>query len=161
MCLKIFVLIFILSCQQGLIKLERDDFSIHYPFGLILDESGKEGTLFILKTEKENSEDVFIENINLVKANIGNLSFDDLRTKTIRDVKKIANVLEDDKIKVNGNDCLRIIFELSEQGQKMKVMQHFIIKKEKIYVLTFTSESKNYETYFNAMNETLLSFKLK
>ncbi len=163
---KLYVIMFTilgLSCskEEKFIELQREEFVVLYPPSLILDESHDNGTIFILRTNEENDNDTFIENINLVKADAANLSFDDLAAKTIRDIETIAKPLEVSRIKVNDSDCLRVIFELSNSNKNMKVLQHFFVKKEKVYILTFTSEAEKFKQYFDDMNSVFMSFELK
>ena len=149
-----------LSCgQQEIVNLDRKDFSISYPKHLILDESGEGGINLILKTSKENDKDVFIESINLIKRNLTGFTFSEIAQKTIEDIESCATIIENKKIKLNGNDCLRIVFELSQQNVDIKIIQHLILSNGKLYLLTFTCEKKNFSKYFNDFNSVLLSFK--
>lgn len=163
--IKKYIVIFIilsLGCKkEGIIKLERKDFLVSYPSSLILDENGEEGAVFVLRFPKEDENDFFVENINLVRVNTGDLSFKDLTSKTIKEIISVADILENRAIKVNNSDCLRIIFKLSEKGKKMKVIQHFFMKNKRVYVLTFTSEEEKFNQYYDDANSVLMSFKIK
>ncbi|CAM1362363.1 hypothetical protein TPENAI_20401 [Tenacibaculum litopenaei] len=152
-----------LGCSQkeNFMYLEKEDFIVSYPVSLSLTEEGDEGTVFVLRTSKEDENDSFVENINLVTVNIGNLNFDSLTSKAIIDIDKIADIIENRRIKMKGSECLRVIFQLSEQGKRIKVIQHFYVKEEKAYVLTFTSEERNFNKFFDKANSVLMSFRLK
>lgn len=155
--------VLVLACNQkeSLVDFEKEDFIVSYPVSLSITEEGEGGTVFILRTSKEGEDDSFIENINLVKSSIGNFSFEALTSKAISDIKGVADIVENKRIKINGSDCLRIIFKLSEEGKKMKVIQHFFVNKKKAYVMTFISEEGKFNKFFDEANSVLMSFKLK
>ena len=151
----------IVCCQNKKeIILDREDFSISYLKYLKLDESGHGGSSFILSVPHE-SNDNFVENINLIKTKLVNPDFKQFTNKTISDVSNIANIIENKIIDLNGEKCLRLIFELREQETDIIVTQHTYIKNSMAYILTFTTESKNYNKYLKEMNEILMSFKIK
>lgn len=151
-----------LSCQQETFKeLEREKFSMSYPSYLNLDESGDGGTLFILKVKQSGNEDNFVDNINLIEGRIGTLNFEKIASKSIEDIKNIANIVENKKTKQNGVDCLRVVFETTEKNLHLTVIQHILVKNKKVYVLTFTCETKDFKGYSKDIDKSLLSFKLK
>ena len=152
----------ILSCKQEkkVILLEKENFSISYPKHLILDENSEEGIVLAIKTLKENKDDTFIDNVNLIVNNSNGLSFSEIIQKTIKDISVITNIQESKNIKLNGKDCLRIIFELNMQDVNLKVIQHLILENGKLYLFTVTCEKKNFSKYFNDFNSILLSFKV-
>ena len=160
--LNFLILLSTASCKQESRKVHTtDEFTITYPSSLELDQSGQEGTSFILKTEKQGDNDVFVENINLATKNVGNVSFDEFSTKTEKDIKSAVSIKEAKRIKLNNSDCLRLVFNLVQNNVELTFVQHYYIKNKKAYVLTFSSESKMYDSFFEDMNKTLLSFKLK
>ena len=157
-----FILINTLSCAQvNRTVLEKEDFSISYPSSLNLDDSGKEGTRFILTADKDGKDDIFVENINLSTQNVGNIAFDELIKKTEREVSSVAKIVEKKVIDINGRKCFSLKITATQNGVDAIFLQHYYIKNQKVYVLTFSSESKMYDSFFEDMNKTLLSFKLK
>lgn len=152
----------VVSCQQDSgVKLDREDFSISYPSHLNLDESGKEGTAFILTAEKEGGNDVFVENINLVIKNVGDVNLDEFSKRTEKEIGTVANIIESRRLKMNGKDCFRIVVKTTQNKVDLTFVQHYYIENQKVYLLTFSSETKVYDDYFDEMNEVLLSFELK
>lgn len=152
-----------LSCTQVKFnKLNKETFSINYPSYFELDESGESGTSFILTSTKEsNRENDFVENINLIIADVGNLTFNEIADKSVNEVKSIATILENKKFKQNGNDCLRLVFKAVQGKYHLTVTQHLLVKKGKVYVLTFTSDSEDYQDYLKDVDSSISSFKLE
>ena len=90
-----FMLLFIfVGCMQSSnnIMLQKKDFSISYPSHLELDESAVEETIFILKTNLKDEEDIFVENINLVTKPSDDVEFVDFVEATQREIKGFAEV---------------------------------------------------------------------
>jgi len=150
-------------CQKDTkIKIERDEFIISYPSELILDENIQGRTSFVLTTHKNGQEDAFIENINLVIKNLeSNITLDELSKQTKNEISKIADIIEDKKLKINEKDCYRIILKATQNGIDLTFIQHYYIENQKIYLLTFSSETRVYNDYFNQMNKVLMSFEIK
>ena len=159
--LNFLILLSTVSCDQELNTLDNNDFIISYPTGLKLDDTGKDGVLFILSTAKDGINDNFIENINLASQYVGDISFEDFIVKTEKEIKSVAELLETKQIRVNGRDCLSLKIKVKQNNLDLTFIQHYYIKNQKVYVLTFSSESKMYDSFFEDMNKTLLSFKLK
>lgn len=159
-----FILLFIfVGCMQSSnnIMLQKKDFSISYPSHLELDESAVEETIFILKTNLKDEDDIFVENINLVTKPSDDVEFVDFVEATQREIKGFAEVLESKVLHSKGKDYLRIIFKLKQNNLNLIFIQHYFIANNKIYVLTFSSESEAFNEYFKEMNDVLMSFTLK
>ncbi|WP_340067357.1 PsbP-related protein [Ascidiimonas aurantiaca] len=151
------------SCQSQLstIELDRKEFNVSYPESFVLDESGQNNTVFVLKTKAENANDTFIENINLATQPITNSSFDDFVSKTISEISAVGKLIEKKKLNVDGLDCLKLKFVLTQNNIPLTFVQHYYIKNGKVYVLTLSSESSKYEKYLNLFEVVLSTFTLK
>lgn len=159
---KFLVLFSIFSCQdQGIKIFDREEFSIEYPSNLEFDESGNEGVIFALKTQQKDEIDIFIENINLATQEVGNISLEEFISKTKPEINSIAKIVEDKVLIIKGERCHRLVFELTQNNIPLKFIQHNYVKNKKVYVLTFSSEAKEYDRYYSEMNDVLMSFKLK
>ena len=77
-------------------KFDHPQYSIEYPENWILDESGKAGTSFAMHPISETNKD-FVENINLIKQNLGEneLSIEELKSIV---EKQASNMLDNSKI---------------------------------------------------------------
>ncbi|PKD18038.1 hypothetical protein APR41_18165 [Salegentibacter salinarum] len=157
-----FILISTLGCaQDNWVTLEKEDFSISYPSSLNIDDSGKEGTQFILTTDKDGEDDNFIENVNLSTQKVGAVTFDEYIKKMEREVSGIAKIIEKKKLEINGNKCYSLKMKATQNGVDAIFLQHFYIENQKAYVLTFSSEAKVYDDYYDEMNRVLRSFEIK
>lgn len=161
MLIKILVVICFISCQEDKKDiLETEKYSISYPIHLELDQSGQDGTSFILKTEKENESDTFIENINLVVSNVGKMTFNQLSNKAIEDITNVANIVEKRELNINGTNCFKLVFEITQNNVGFTVIQHYFLEEQTVYLLTFTSETSRLDKYLDEVNQVLSSFKL-
>lgn len=149
---------------KGKIKeINRDEYSIFYDSILRLDETGNNGVEFYLFTEKEDSKDDFVENINLMIQNLEGLNIDLNKFVAITEDQILANgeLIRSKRIIVNGNECHSITYEGIFNGFHLMFLQYNIVKKNKAYVLTYTAKRKDFEKYFNEMELIMKSFKVK
>ena len=157
----------LVSCQEKNKKelsiLNKEEFKISYSSNLKLDESGKNGMLFLLLTEKTNSEDNFVENINLMKQDLENLNLnlDKYVEITEKQINENGKLLESKRLKRNGSEYHRLVYEAFLNNFDLKFIQYDFIKNNKAYVLTFTAKKEEFEKYEKNMEEIMKSFKLK
>lgn len=149
------------SCQQEKFKkLTLKEISISYPSYLELSKDNREGVVFALMTKKKNDKDVFIENVNLVSENVNNTDFTIYVESVKEQISKLADIVESKIFKNNDQIYYRIIFSLTQNNIDLKVIQHYYLYKNKIYVLTFTSQLKEFNDYVKDINNSFLSFKI-
>ncbi|MDM1044458.1 hypothetical protein HX004_13810 [Myroides sp. 1354] len=152
-----------LSCSHHIEtnKFETNEFSIIYPEKLVFNDGNEEGAVFILKSTPTSPDDVFIENINLVTQEVNEVEFVEFANQTVSKIEGFAEVEKSEIININTINCLRIVFSMKQNNLDLKFIQHYLIKGNKMYLLTFSSESKFYNDYYEEMNNVLMSFKLK
>lgn len=154
-------------CQVKPIKeiliLNKTEFKISYSSDLKLDESGKNGMTFLLLTERTNSEDNFAENINLMKQDLEklNLNLDKYIEITEKQVTEIGKLIESKRLKRNGTEYQRLVYEAFLNNFDLKFLQYDFIKNNIAYILTFTAKKEDFEKYLKNMEEIMKSFKLK
>ena len=143
--------------------LNKTEFQISYSSDLKLDESGKNGMTFLLLTEKTNSEDNFAENINLMRQDLEklNLNLDKFVEITEKQITENGKLVESKKLKKNGTEYQRIVFEAFLNNFNLKFLQYNFFKNNKIYILTFSAKEEEFEKYQKNMEEIMKSFKLK
>ncbi|ELI6456126.1 hypothetical protein RRM46_002371 [Flavobacterium psychrophilum] len=143
--------------------LNKTEFKISYSSDLKLDESGKNGMTFILLTERTNSEDNFSENINLMKQDLEklNLNLDKYVEITEKQVTEKGKLIESKRLKRNGTEYQRLVYEAFLNNFDLKFLQYDFIKNNKAYILTFTAKKEEFEKYLKNMEEIMKSFKLK
>lgn len=141
-------------------------FSINYPSTWGLDQSGQMGTSLILFSPLESEQDTFRENVNVIVQDLKGMDIDlDKYTEISEDqVKKLITnsaIVESKRIK-NGNSEYHKIIYTGEQGLfKLTFEQYYWVKKDKAYVLTFTSEQDKFEHFKETGEEILNSFEHK
>jgi hypothetical protein len=149
--------------KNDLSILNKEEFKISYPTNLKLDESGKNGMIFILFTEKSNSTDNFAENINLMIQDLSQLDINldkyvQISEKQITDRGKL---FESKRIKKNGTEYQRLIYELYVNKFDLKFLQYYFVKNKKVYLLTFSCKKEEFEKYLKNIETVMKSFTLK
>ncbi|MEW7279222.1 hypothetical protein ABW636_11570 [Aquimarina sp. 2201CG1-2-11] len=157
-----FFILTLLSCQTNENKkgkeFKTEKYSITYPSNLKLEEK-VDGAEFILSTEKSSEQDSFIESINLVVQDV-NISFKDYIPYCEDEIKKAAELISSEVISNNGRETHRIEFTLKQNGIQLSFIQHSLIVDNKLFMLTFSCESEEFDNYKSQMENTMLSFKV-
>ncbi|QKX04160.1 hypothetical protein HN014_04300 [Aquimarina sp. TRL1] len=151
-----------LTCQTNerkLIEFKTDTYSIFYPSDLKLDKSKTDGTEFMLFTDKTSQNDNFIENINLIIHNNYNSNLKGYVEYANKEIRKVARIKRTEIINNNGIKTHRMIFEIEENNTQLTILQHSLIANNKLFILTFSSKSKEFSTYRKKMEGVMLSFK--
>lgn len=139
-----------------------EDYFIAYPKGWDLQKSDNKGVEFILFSRQQEA-DPFRENISLViqevKEGTSLESFIELTEAELRNVMKTSRVSANsfDKIK-NRHE---LVYSVNVSAAYLKVKQHFYLKENKVYILTFTALQKSYDDYKKRANSILESFRFK
>jgi hypothetical protein len=143
--------------------LNKTEFKISYSSDLKLDESGKNGMIFLLLTEKTNSEDNFAENINLMKQDLEklNLNLDKYVEITENQIAERGKLIESKRFKRNGTEYQRLVYESFINNFDLKFLQYDFYKNNKAYILTFSAKKEEFDRYLKSMEEIMKSFKLK
>ena len=152
------------TCQnylfgQEYLEFRKNEVFIEYPSHFTLDTSGVEGAIFVLSTQKSNSDDLFVENINLV-AQPSNESFDAFLKKTEAQISEVAEIVENEMVSGNGKDYKRLVFKLQSNGFGLTIIQHIFDYSGKVYALTFSGETAELDKYVGVVNKVFNSFKL-
>ena len=139
-----------------------DRYSIKYPSSWRIDTSNNSGTEFAIFSPKENTEDKFLENVNLIIQNLSgknidldkyaNLSENQIKTNAI-DLKEFQMT----KMKKGLNEYYKLTYEMTYGNFKLFTEQYYFIKDEHAYVITFSSEINKSKI---AGEEILASFSL-
>lgn len=139
----------------------KTDFSVHYPPGWQLDETGQMGTTFIVLSKTESAKDKFRENINLIIQDLSNHNLDlegytDLSKKQIMSMFADANLQEVSSKRRHGLNYSKLIYSGTQNGFALKFVQYYWVEKKKAYVLTFTSEQNEFANYWNNTAEKIM-----
>lgn len=126
--------------------------SIYYPDEMIVDTSGRMGTLFVLKTPLEDSADQFLENFNLLEPQevYLSLSIEDYGRESVRNIINMLDsvkIIWQDTITISGDSIYKVVYDFQMGKFPLRALQYYYKKKEHYYILTFTAEQKAYEKF--------------
>ena len=169
--MKLKLLLIVLMTSQIIIsqnnypnEINKNGYSITYPSELRLDESGRNGTEFFLFTEKTNAGDDFTESINLIIQDLTNMNIDLNKFVEITEgqVRGAGKLISSERIATKGNqEYQKLVYELKMGDKVLKIFQYDFVKDEKAYILTFTSESSEFDNYSKEMIKIMNTFKLE
>lgn len=146
-------------------KYDHPEYSIEYPENWILDESGREGSSFVIYPNLETDK-VFVENINLVKQNLGQNDFTIEQLKSIIE-NQVSNMLDDSKIILTeiinekGISYHKLLVKGHSGGMNFISRIHTIPFENNLFTLTLVSQTEDYENIKTVSNQIMNSFTLK
>lgn len=147
------------------ILLERTNFSMEIPTNWELDESKQMGTSFILYSQFTHPKDRFKENVNLFIQDLAEQEID-LKTFTEISVGQVetyitnAEIIESSEKKANGLNFQKLVYT-GEQGVfQLRFEQYFWVENGSAYVLTFTSEKNQFDSFEEVGHKIMDSFIL-
>ena len=134
-------------------------------------EQSKSENVLVFKTKRESSSATFQDNFNVIVQDLGaeKMSLDDYSELTYNQVKQavgekfILNFKDATLSGIKAKDMSYIIPKDSTRKRylDLEVHQKWIVKGNKAYVLTYTSQKENYEKYKVIVEKMFSSFKLK
>lgn len=146
------------------LTLNEKEFSVSYPKDWDLDQKGQMGTSFILFSKPSSPQDLFRENVNLLIQNLAgmNINLDKYVEISEEQIKTmIANSQLIESKRMSGTLPFHKEIYTGDQGiLKLKFEQYYWVKDEKAYVLTFTAEVNQFDTFKQTAEAILKSFKL-
>jgi hypothetical protein len=144
-------------------KFSKDNYRIEYPKSWRIDTSRLMSTEFFLFAPLENQTDKFSENVNLIIQDLTGQSvnletYKSLTDKQIAEFTNESKVFESIIIKNNNKEYFKIVYTMTQGKSKLMITSICIIKNEKAYLLTFTTELEKYELYKKTGERILNSF---
>jgi len=141
----------------------KDNFIIEYPKSWRIDTSRLMGTEFFLFAPLENQTDKFSENVNLIiqdltGQNVNLETYKSLTDKQISEFTNKSKVFESLIKKAKNRDYFKVVYTITQGKSKLMITSICIIKNEKAYLLTFTTELERYELYKKTGEQILNSF---
>ena len=163
---SLFFLVLILflfsGCKNDNLKdINNNEYSLSYPKYMVL-EDNIDGVEFILFTERKNVDDTFIENINLIIQDFGNMDLDLDKYVEISEeqISEDNGKLISSETKTTENSKYqRLIYSMKMNNRNLMYLQHYHIHKNKAYILTFSSDKDEFKNYVDEMEKIMLSFK--
>ena len=165
--ITLLVMPFGVFAQQAAWKnIDQTAYKLSYPGDWVLDEGGQMGTRFILFSALESTEDLFKENVNLIIQDLTGYNLDldkyaQLSENQIKSMITNVNIIEHKRVSTGAVPHYKIIYTGDQGAFKLTFEQYYFVKDNKAYVLTFTSEQKNFEKYKADGEKILESFALK
>lgn len=155
----LFVILLILTgCQTSDLKHIDGNFSISYPNYFEIYDDHNTQALLALIIPKEDKEDNYSENFNIIVADIERIDFKSFVKSKERVIDSIAKLVKSEKLE--EHKCFRFVFELTVNNLDLTFIQYFYNNSNKVYTLTFGCETKDYGRYKNDINRMFLSFKI-
>src|SRR3989338_2118565 len=138
-------------------------FTVTYPKNWWLIETNTSEKIVIVATF-EDENDSFRENIAIgIEDLTTNVQVQDYVIKNIEDIEKKLGIKSEgeDTVEINGIVSYKVIFSPRTKNEiSIKQMQVYMLKDNTAYILTFTSEEKNFDNYMNKVDEIINSFTI-
>jgi len=143
---------------------QSEKYSMLYPKEWKIDSSENFGVLLLkILDPRESSEDQFTESILLTTINLPDsiADIDKFIKWNKEDISKLGDsiVIKRKKDKDSTSFC-QIESENSRSGSLSKYVQALWLGKQKVYMLTCTSEKKNLKIYYDIFQKVINSFRL-
>jgi len=84
-----------------------------------------------------------------------NFSIDQLR-EAILDFR----LFEKTRTKISKIPAYKIVYSGKRKQMNIKIMQHYAIKRNKVYLITYTAEKDKYEMYLKSLQKMIKTFKI-
>lgn len=144
---------------------KNKNYSIDYFEPWELNNTGQNRTEFFFYTPLSDKNDRFNENINLLIQNQKgrNITLDEyvkISEDQISTVVVNGKVIKSERVLGKNYPYHKLEFSGSQGDFNLHFLQYYWLIDEQSYILTFTAESENYETYVKDAEIILQSFKL-
>lgn len=154
--------------KDGWLSFKIGEVSMDYPKTWELDESGKMMTTFILFAPVDDENDLFMENVNLLKQDLAEygmeaLSLEQYIDLTLAQLPTYVNGFEligSEERTSNGLTYHELVYK-GEQGVfALQFKQRIYLQNGVAYILTFTAEEERYAAYDQLSTELLGAFTI-
>lgn len=141
----------------------ENNLSIRYPDNWIKKEE-ENGVMFI--SPKENSEDIFQENIGVTVQTLANSTVT-LEQITAASLEQLKNMITDfslvssTQINLANMPAKKLIYTGKFGNFNIKWLQVIALEKDKFYIITYTAEASTYNNALNLVEEMIDSFNKK
>lgn len=143
-----------------------DDYRIAYPEDWTQVDENELGIELILRSPKHGDTDDFLENVNLVRENLGDdkislKQYAKAAKKQVEATFKDLEFGEDELLNSNGTKSYRINYTSTFGPYKLHLVQQIWIHDGQAFLLTFSSKVEEFEAYQEIGFAILNSFELK
>ena len=124
------------------------------------------GTKVIFFSPLESADDQFSENINILTQDLTTSpmtlkEYTDLSIQQINTLVTNGKVIESTTIQTPNGEGQRLVYTMDQGKLHLQFEQVFIIKKDKVYIVTYSAEIDSYQKYLSKASHALESFILK
>jgi hypothetical protein len=154
-----------LAQKASVATLKKDLFKIQYPNKWTIDTSGMMGSEFFVFSPKENANDKFRENVNLIIQDIGGQNIDldkyaQISKDEINTMGNEARIHESKKVKKGKSEFYKMIYEMKDGDYKIKIEQYYFVTNTRAYVLTLATEFAKFANFKTVGEGVLNSFQV-
>ncbi|MDA3929648.1 MAG: PsbP-related protein [Prolixibacteraceae bacterium] len=174
--LVIVALLFLFACsnanksaekiQKNWKTFETTEYSIKYPPAWALNQTGYQGTSFLLISKQTSIRDFYQENVSLVEEALSDTTINlqsyvqrslEMLSDSNSTIKMVENVLQEN----DQENYHKLLYGQMEGVNKVIVEKHYFIRNNKAYILTFSCKGIERKRYMPIGEGILNSFKLK
>jgi len=167
--LILFWIVPIISLAQSSVKWKNHSdslYTISYPDNWVLNNTLQPLAKLFIFSDKEDDNDNFRENINLLIRRLPDSSIDlnkfvEATETEVRDLITNSVMMTNERSR-NANGEFQHMIYSGDQGEfKLQFEQYYWIKNGEAIILTFTAEQSKYDKYQATSKQILDSFSLK
>lgn len=160
--LTFLVLVLLIACstrnksqeeiQKDWLTFETPDYSIKYPRLWIVNQSGYQGTSFLIISKQTSIRDFYQENVALIEEDLQDTTID-LSAYVKRSIEELSDsiphleITENTQVERNNEHFQKLIYTTSEGMNKVTIEKYYFLKKPKAYILTFSAKSIELSRY--------------
>jgi predicted DNA binding protein len=146
-------------------EFSNETYKVQYPSDWRIDTSKRMGTDVVISSPKENDDDKFVENVNVIVQNLNGQSIDldkysHASEEQIKTLATDGKIYESQKITRGEIEHYKIIFTMTQGIFKLRIEQYYFMKNDKAFVITFSAESDKFDKFQVVGEEILNSFIL-
>jgi hypothetical protein len=142
----------------------KDNYSIQYPPAYDLEEY-QQGTVFMIIFPVDSANPTFNRNINLIIQDLKGtgMDLDKYNETSVKQIKQYLpndSILMDKKEKDAVGECWHLIYMGDAHDEHLQFEQYYRIINEKAYVLTLTTQIKQWDKGHLIGEEIMSTFKI-
>ena len=145
-------------------RYENLNYSLSYPETWRLDTSHMMGADFFIFSRKEDSSDLFMENVNLMSYDLQgqSITLDSFVHTSEKQISTMANgykILQSARLQGQSGSFHKLDFTARQGIYQLRFIQYYFLSKDKCYTLTFTMEQGKYTRYSGTALKLMDSFR--
>ncbi|MHA1292278.1 MAG: PsbP-related protein [Promethearchaeota archaeon] len=124
---------------------------------------GQYGTVVVFIAPKEGPNDLYQENLNIGTRKLRNqIKIENITEVNLIDlknnIKKFKLIEATSNVRLSDSNAHQIVYEGRHEKYKLKWMQIWTIRDNKLYTLTYTAEKKKYYDFLETILKMIQSF---